>query len=118
MIKHTPAPWRVQRSHENGRISIELYGGDGLFVCRIEYHETDDIDIAGQVEETARLIGGAPKLLDLLDDVSASLETLLAQHGETMGNDFAPRHALCKRARELCDSFLRSAPELDEVPAL
>ena len=62
-----------------------------------------------------RITNQASKILDLLDDVSASLENVLLAHGKDMTPaDFAARSKRCKEARELCDELLRPAAEQEE----
>lgn len=57
----------------------------------------------------------ASEILDLLDDVSASLENTLLQFGSQMTpGDFAARTRRCQEARKLCDALLRSDPQPDE----
>lgn len=59
------------------------------------------------------------ELLDLLDDVSASLENVLAAHGNQMTpSDRTSRQALVDRARKLCDQELRpeDSEEQDASP--
>ena len=57
----------------------------------------------------------ASEILDLLDDVSASLENTLLQFGSQMTPpDFAARTRRCQEARKLCDALLRPDPQTEE----
>ena len=114
MTGHTPGPWSVycndSRGYKTGicASSDQLPPGDE---CIAQIWAADDRHFPGGVPEAeanARLIAAAPDLVQLLDDVSAALETALAHFGKKMHDaDFRSRSDLCVRARRLCDKLLR-----------
>lgn len=52
------------------------------------------------------------ELLDMLDNVSAALASVMAAHGKDMSvGDRVTRGCLADAARELCDELLRAEPD-------
>lgn len=98
---HTSAPWTIHWG--------AAQGGDGHWImdpsdmgelsriAMVAFHDDKNGD---ETRANARLIAAAPDLLAGIDQVCAALETLMAQHGDSMsGADKASRYAAIGAAR-------------------
>lgn len=101
MIRHTPTPWIAE---EVGTHSLEDGSEAPLFDIR---NDGGDM-IADYVSECdAPLLTAAPKLLSLLDDLSAAMETVLLQFGSKMTDgDLSARTRWTEEARQLCHRLM------------
>lgn len=83
MATRTPGPWEI---HHWGDCEVDIHGSDGTLVCSMRDGDTaqDDSDAS---DADAALIAASPSLLESIDQVCAALETLMAQHGDSMSED-------------------------------
>lgn len=103
-MKITPGPWKVSELHGNTGVTIDPMNYE-LTVSGARDPE-DDFDL----EELANilLMVKAPELLEMLDNVTASLETMLAHFGhQCPAEDHAMREKLARTARKLVDKLYR-----------
>jgi len=71
-MKHTPGPWKVRQSYDNGEPScLTVYSGaDGICDIYLGEKITEATEIA---EANARLIAAAPEMLRVLKETSKLL---------------------------------------------
>jgi hypothetical protein len=83
MATRTPGPWEI---HHWGDCEADIHGSDGTLVCSMRDGDTSQED-SDASDADAALIAAAPSLLEGIDQVCAALETLMAQHGDSMSED-------------------------------
>ena len=90
--QHTPGPWKVCHSSDNGiYIGIERLGQNAAVIASLTYN-----DFYSQAEANACLIAQSPNLLKSLKQTVESLEYWFKRYGDPEGAN----SEMMKQARE------------------
>lgn len=113
-MNHSPTPWGLCNDHDNGDISIVTPETAATIAT------VTGLDVGQEVCEANALFlqlatTHHDELLELLDDVSAAMETVMARYGKEMPPaDQRQRDRLVAKARAMVDALLRPDGEPGE----